>query len=313
MINVVIAAHWYSVTAAAEYILRAFKRRKDVRVISVGPYPGLWMPWTKNGRAGIIMPDNYDCSPDIVLSYESGIQHAPISYIESQLPSDFIPDIWLDCNAGFYLTGKPKNGIRTTFLTDPHTLRGLYNSIISEYQYVFCSQTPYISPGEIYLPYAADSEWHRRISGLEQLYDVSLIGNYYPNRVELMTELRRQGKRTFFDLGEAKEDAQKIYSHSIIGINWSSLQDTTARVFELMGLGVVPIINRVPDLSRHFIENEHYLGFDNQAEAIGKINMVLENPPLFDSLRDKAMSLVLGAHTWDDRVQTLLETTKFIN
>lgn len=308
--NVVISGIFFPVTACLEYVVRAFKRRKDCNVVTIGPYTGLQIPWTKNGIAGTIMPAHYDFEPDIILQVDP-FRTAPISYAESQLP--FVPDLWLDVDAGFHFLGKPKNGIRASYQTDPHVLKNWYNQVIGEYQYVFCSQTPYISPGEIYLPYAADSEWHRRILGLEQLYDVSLIGNYYPNRVELMTELRRQGKRTFFDLGEAKEDAQKIYSHSIIGINWSSLQDTTARVFELMGLGVVPIINRVPDLSRHFIENEHYLGFDNQAEAIGKINMVLENPPLFDSLRDKAMSLVLGAHTWDDRVQTLLETTKFIN
>lgn len=312
MINVVISGIHFPVTAALEYIVRAFKRRTDCNVLSVGPYTGLTIPWTKNGVAGCLMPNHYDFEPDINLQVDPFVS-CNIAYAESQLPAGFVPDLWLDVDAGFHFVGKPKNGVRASFQTDPHVLKHWYLPAKGEYQFIFCSQTPYISPGEIYLPYAADREWHRRKLGLDQLYDVTLIGNSYPNRVDLMQTLKDQGKRTFFDLGQAKNDARLIYSQSLIGINWSSLQDTTARVFELMGLGVVPIINRVPDLSRHFYENEHYLGFDSKEEAIGKVNMVLENPALFDGLRDKAMSLVLGAHTWDDRVQDILDTTILTN
>lgn len=311
--KVVISACWYAITAAADYIARGF-RQIDCEVITVGPYPGLWMPWTKNGIAGVVMPDNYDCKPDIPLPYNGGMQTAPIGYIENLLPPGFEPDLWLDVNAGFYLEGTPKKGIRATFLTDPHTgLRNIYDSLKPQYQYVFCPQRVYAKENEYYLPYAADREWHTPIEA-EKLYDVTLIGNYYMNRVELMQFLKNQGKRIFFDLGYAKEDLQRIYSQSLIGLNWSSMYDLTARVFEVASFGIAPVFNRVPDLPLLFEEGKDYLGFDNLNEAISQINWLLENPDDAKRIGESARKKIIdGGHTWDNRAKTMLEVCQLQN
>lgn len=309
MINVVVAGTHYAVTAGLMYITRAFRNRGDCNVITVGPYPGLWMPWTtKHGVAGMSMPESYDQQPNIPLQYDGGLQSAPISFIENKLPDGFIPDLWLDVNAGFHLEGKPKNGIRARFLTDPHTgLRGVYNGTAHFYDYTFNPQANYANAGEIYLPYGADSTWHKRIPDLERLYDVALIGNIYAQRVQLMNNINGI-YRTFFELGPAQEDARRIYSQSTIGINWSSLQDLTARVFELMSLGCVPLINRVPGLVGLFEENTHYLGFDSEGEAISKIKDILDNPAETEKIAKNAENVIItNRHTWDDRVTTILE------
>lgn len=310
--NIVIAGTHYSVTAALMYISRAFKRRADCNVITVGPYPGLWMPWTtKEGVTGMKMPDSYDQQPDILLPYDGGIQTAPISYIESRLPDGFVPDLWLDVNAGFSLDGRPKNGIRARFLTDPHTgLRGLYNNNAHYYDYTFNPQQNYSQAGEIYLPYAADSEWHSRIPDLEILYDVALIGNIYSHRISLMNKLAGNF-RTFFQLGPAQEDARRIYSQSFIGINWSSLDDLTARVFELMSLGCVPLVNRVSRLGELFEENVHFIGFSSEDEAINKVVEMMARPEAAKKVAKTAQEFIItGKHTWDDRVATILQTCK---
>lgn len=306
--NIVIAGTHYSVTAALMYITRAFKNRTDCKVVTVGPYPGLWMPWTKNGVAGMQMPESYDQTPDIPLQYDGGIQSAPITFIENRLPDGFIPDLWLDVNAGFYLDGRPKNGLRTRFLTDPHTgLRGIYNDTTHLYDYTFNPQANYANAGEIYLPYGADSVWHKRIPDLERLYDVALIGNIYAHRVQLMNNLAGVC-RTFFELGPAQEDARRIYSQSFIGINWSSMDDLTARVFELMSLGNVPLINRVSRLNGLFEENTHYLGFSSEGEAIGKVRDILANPTEGEKIAQNAQEVIISnKHTWDDRVETILQ------
>lgn len=310
--NIVIAGTHYAVTAALMYLTRAFRNRVDCKVVTVGPYPGLWMPWTKNGAVGVQMPDSYDQMPDIPLQYNGGIQSAPISFIENKL--DFKVDLWLDVNAGFYLEGRPQNGIRARFLTDPHTgLREIYNQTTMYYDYTFNPQLQYSYNGEIYLPYAADKIWHKRIPDLERLYDVSLIGNIYHHRVQLM-DILSGIYRTFFDLGPAQEDARKIYSQSFIGINWSSMDDLTARVFELMSLGNVPLLNRVPHLDELFEENTHYLGFSSESEAISKIRDIMNNQSEGLKIAKNAEEIIIkNKHTWDDRVQTILETCKLTN
>lgn len=311
MINVVISGIYYPVTAALEYIVRAFKHREDCNVFTVGPYTGLNIPWTKQGTLGVVMPDAYDFKPDLALPKSGDLQNAPINYIENQIPHRV--DLWVDVNAGFFLSGVPKSGVRTTFLTDPHVLRSWYDSIKPNYQFVFNPQRQYSTPGEYYLPYAADRDWHSPIDGLEKIYDVSLIGNTYAQRIELMGRLKAQGKRTFFELGPAKEDARKIYSQSIIGINWSSMQDLTARVFEISALGVVPIINRVPDLTVLFQEGVHYIGFDNIEQAEAAINNILANPLLAAEIsRNARENIINGGHFWDNRVATILHVAGLV-
>lgn len=313
MINVVISGIYFPVTAALEYWVRAFKRREDCNVITVGPYPGLQIPWTKNGVMGVIMPEKYDFKPTIPLPYNGFQQNAPIIYIENQFPETKI-DLWLDVNAGFFLEGQPRNGIRATFLTDPHQFRFWYDRIIHNYQFVFCPQMPYASPNEIYLPYAADSEWHTPIvPPLEKLYDVALIGNYYATRVDLMNTLRNNGKRVFFELGFGRDDAQKIYAQSLIGINWSSMADLTARVFELASMEITPLVNRVPDLAGLFDEGVDYIGFDTKEQAIEQVDYLLNNPEKAREIAINARQTILrDGHTWDDRANTILETVGLI-
>jgi len=308
--NIVISGIHYPITAALECIVRAFKRRMDCTVISVGPFTGTFIPY---GLVGMNLPESYCFKPDIILPEGAlRIGNCPISYIETQLPEEFKPDLWLDVNAGFYIDGKPESGIRATYLTDPHVLRQLYNNIKHNYDYIFCPQTPYAGEKEFYLPYAYDMEWHSPIE-TEKLYDVAIVGNIYPQRVDLINQLKNMGKRTYFQLGIAKENAKLIYNQSITGINWSSMQDLTARVFELIGLGIVPILNRVPDLSGLFNEGENYLGFDNKEQAIIQVELALNDENIRNTIiKNNTKIRETGRHTWDARVQTLLEVCKLI-
>jgi len=311
MINVAISGLAFSVTAHMEYIVRAFKRRTDCDVRVVGPYPGLNMPWTRNGITGIVMPDNYDFKPDIALPFNGAGQNAPISYIEGLL-KDFKPDLWLDCDSGFYLDGTPKTGVRALFEGDPHVLRDYYNGHKHNYKYVFNPQNNYSTQDEYYLTYAADPIWHSPIDGTEKIYDVALIGNFYTHRVDFINGLRSQGKNVFFDLGQAKEDARLIYAQSRVGLNWSTLADLNARVFELMCMGIAPVMNRVPGLVL-FDEGVDYLGFDDAAQANAQINLLLNEPDLAKSMGINARNKIINdKHTWDDRVQTILEVTGLV-
>lgn len=308
MKNIIITGLFFSVTACLEYVTRAFKRREDVRVITAGSYHGLDMSVWGNGIS--MMPQHYDFRPDIVFpAMPIGESHIPIQMIESQL-KDFIPDLWLNVDAGFRYLGKPSKGISAVFYTDPHTgLRDIYNRHKGQYDFHFNPQTPYLEGNEIYLPYASDKEWHERIEGEEKIYDVTIIGNYYQQRVELINKLKSKGLRTFFQLGYKGEEAKKIMNQSKIILNWSSKDDLTARCFETMGCGSVLLANRVPDLTKHFIEGEHYYGFNEIGEAESKVDYILSHWEEAEKVANNGYKISNELHRWDHRVAEIMKVT----
>ena len=291
----------YAISACGEYLSRSFKRLGH-DVIKIGPFYSNQMPYGVVG--GITVPDSYIDEPNVILPQSNSV---PINFVEAQIKKNV--DLWLDINAGFWLDGRPKTGRKVTVLTDPHVLRGLYDNVVHQYDKVFCMQTPYMRENEFYLPYGFDSEWCAPIiPPLEKEYDVSLVGNVYEERVKLFSRLHSEGKRTYLKVGVAKEDAREIYNQSIIGLNWSSRLDMTARVFEIMANQIVPIINRVPDLDKFFEEGKHYLGFSNEDEAVAKIDMVLANPDIAKNIARNARNVMLeGKHSWDYRAETIIQ------
>lgn len=297
--NIVISGLHYAITAGLEYFVRAAKRNPNNKVITVGPHMGIEMPY--NG--GMMVPFSYNFQPDIILPM---LKSVPIQMVENRIPEKV--DLWIDIDAGFYLEGKPKHGKKIRWLTDPHVLRAKYDQNSSDYDMTFCSQMPYIQPNEIYVPFGFDPEWNRPMDNVEKIYDVSLVGNYYPERVRLFGRLNELGRKTYFKVGIAKEDMRLIYAQSKIGLNWSSLQDMTARVFEIMACGICPVINRVPDLDRFFVENVHYIGFSTEEEALDKINDLLYNPTMLNTIAKNARRIMIeDKHSWDDRLKQILE------
>jgi hypothetical protein len=300
--NIVITGHHFAVTAAIESIVRAF-RKLGHTVVSAGSYNGVAMPW----YGCSMVPQKYDFKPDIVLPQSAQI---PINFVENKL--EFTPDLWLDVNAGQWLEGTPKNGIRATFLTDPHVLAQQYIQIAGNYQYIFNPQKSYWLniPNQYYVPYAADEDWYFP-TPMDKIYDVSLLGNTYANRILLFNQLNQMGYQTRFGLGVAKDDANTVYNQSRIGINWSSMEDITARVFELASTGVIPILNRVPFLNDIFVEDGEFIGFSTMDEAISKIKMILSDYEKYAHIGVAARRRVIAGHYfWTDRAREMLEIMK---
>jgi spore maturation protein CgeB len=191
-------------------------------------------------------------------------------------------------------------------------LRPWYEPFYPEYNHRFCSQTPYILPNEHYLPFGFDSEWHSPLIPPEdKLYDITIIGNIYHHRLAVMKKLEEY--RTFYQLGLAKNDARLIYNRSIIGFNFSSMFDLTARVFEVSGLGIVPLCNIVPDLEKFFQDRVNCIYFSDENDAILKARMLISEPEFAKEIAKNArINMVQNKHSWDDRVQTLLEIMHFV-
>ena len=146
---------------------------------------------------------------------------------------------------------------------------------------------------------------------LEKKYDVCMIGLNYDHRQKLVNRLRKKGVIVYHTIGDVYDEYRERYNESKIAVSWSSLQDTPARVFEALGMRLPLVCNRTPDLPTFFVEGEHYLGFDDPTGAELQINRLLWDKELRNTIADAGYRKV-QYHTWNHRIQQLLETVKLI-
>jgi hypothetical protein len=284
------------------YFLKALEAREDLEVKTVGAYTGTWIPWA----GGMNLLPKYSKHPDIMFDKSMVNKEIPWDYVKAQL-GDWQPDIVMNTDAMCHWDKKPDVGKVVTIGTDPHVLNDWYQKPRQYSDYFFNMQKFYEKSGDIYLPYAYSTYDHYPVETTSKAYDVALIGMLYPNRIQLRDALNAAGYQTMFANGAVFDEARALYAQSRIGISWSSLQDLIARVFEIMAMGLVPIINRVPDLPLHFKEGEHYLGFDTVSEAMEKVKLVKENAEIGDTIIANARKAV-APHSYDNRVKFILET-----
>jgi len=308
--NIVLSGIYYPV-AILRYFEAAFKRRDDVKVVTIGPYTGSWIPW--NG--GMMLKPEYAKVPDIPLDLASP-NPFPIRLAEALLPKDFVPDVWVQVDAGFYFQGCPSKGRNFFVATDPHALN--YDRQRSLADKFFCMQTPYSGPDDVWLPYAYDPVWHKTsLAPVTREYDVGYVGAPYPDRVRLMQALQQQGYKVLSTgYGPAYGEYRDLQSKCRIGVNWSTRKDLCARVFEIMHIGVCPLVNRVPDLERvGFVDGRDYLGFDSLEEALEQVKRALTirvpvpndqggDIPLAEQI-DFNARIAVEPHTWDARVEAI--------
>lgn len=294
-IRVVFSQLFYPMSIG-RYFEAALRRRDDVELITAGPYSGAWIPW----GGGMNLPAKYAISPNFPLPM--GSQPLPINFVERQLP--WQPDLWLQVDAGWHFRGKPSHGKNVIVGTDPHVLD--YDAQRKLADTFYSMQACYSKPGDKYLPYAYDPEWHRP-EEQPRNYDAVLLGLHYENRDALVNELRKRGVSIYYDLGPSFDEARALYNQAPIALAWSSKDDLIARVFEGMAMGRLMVTNRVPDLSRFFKEDEELIAFSSLGEAIERIIYYLDYPTEARIIAQRGREAV-KLHTWDDRVQQILES-----
>jgi glycosyltransferase involved in cell wall biosynthesis len=295
---------WYPV-AMGRYIFEALRRRSDVELYTAGPYSGRWIPW--GGGTGMHLPMSYVHRPDLPMSIGPRPEMM-YALVEKSMP--WQADVWIEANAGLTTYGRPSCKYIVVG-TDPHVLD--YAKAREKADLFFGMQKPYLKPGDRWLPYGYDPVWHSptAIPFAEREYDAALLGLHYPNRNLLVDHLRRLGKKVAYELGPAYDDAKRIYHSTRVGLNWSSMQDTTARVFEVMAFGIAPVLNRVPDLAEMFQEGRDFLSFTTEGEACANVVWLLDHPKEASELGERAR-LAVAPHTWDARVDQLLREARVL-
>lgn len=290
--RIVLSGIFYPV-AMLRYFEAALKRRDDIELFTIGPYTGAWIPW----NSGMNLPAKYAKSPDLALPKLA--EFVPVDYVANQLPWE--PDLWLQIDAGFRFHGKPSSGKNVIVGTDPHVLD--YNMQRGFADTFYCMQTPYMKNGDKYLPYAYDPIWHAP-EQQPQNYDVCLIGLHYEQRNRLVGALRDRGLNVYYDLGPSYDEARALYNQAPVGLNWSSREDLTARVFELLAMKRLAVVNRVPDLER-FFSNQDLFAFENIEEALKGIEWALKDKEGAAQVAQRGHETV-QPHTWDARVEQII-------
>jgi hypothetical protein len=305
-IRCVLSAIWYPM-AMASWFWRAFERRKDIELFVAGPFTGDYIPWLY----GMRLPQKYIRTPDFPLPQQTINQSIPSSVIEYQLP--WTPDIWVQIDAGWHLSDRPKAGVVVHVQTDPHVLKPQYVLPKSYSDINFCMQLQYSEAGEIYLPYAADETVHYPMPEVDKIYDACLIGLQYPTRNDLVSRLQFRGLSVKYETGLVYDEYRLAYNQSKIALNWSTLDDIPARFFEGMAMKLAVVSNVVPDMEKlGFIEGTDFMGFHTLDEADNEVKQLLVDEGLRCWIAENGYRKVMEKHLWKYRVNQILETAKLI-
>lgn len=287
--------------AMASYFRRALERRHDVELFTVGEFYGQYIPW----GGGMTIPPKYPNQVDLPLP--KGLDSPSWEMVERSLP--WKPDLVLNVDAGFHFSTKP-NAHYAVVATDPHCLGGWYRKVRGLADKFYNMQPFYMEEGDELLPYAFDPTVHFPMN-IEKEYDCSLVGLHYPMRDKWVEELRKLGYKVHYNLGSIYDEYREENNRARIGLNWSSLEDVTARVFEIMAMKLVPVLNRLQGLNDlGFEEDRHYLGFSSLGEAVEKVKWAMGNPDQSNQIALNAYQKVTREDwTYDARIRQILATS----
>lgn len=295
--------------AMATYFKKALQHRDDVDLKVAGPYTANWIPWL----GGMTVPKKYAIPPDIPLPFPPSIGEINYDIIKAQL-GEWKPDIIINVDAGLHFKYKPSDGIVVTVGTDPHVLN--YDAPRSYSDKFFNMQLCYSKPGDIYLPYAY-SQYDHYPDFLDECYepnhgkdtDCVLIGMPYPQRIQWVQALRDRGVSVIFENGPIFDEARALYNRGRIGLNWSSMDDLNARVFELPAMRLFPVVNKVSDLSYHPFLHWHSV-FTDFHQAVEQVVWAVEHPEDAKSNADLCYKEIQG-QTYDARIEQIFKECGF--
>jgi len=291
--------------AIKNYFERAIRRNPHLDLITVGPFTGNWIPW----MGGMNLPEKYSIPPTYPLPFKPNIGRVNYELVRAQMPHEWKPDLVLTIDAGINWTHKPSEGVVASVFTDGHCLDYTHTRGVSDY--CFNLHPSYSAVGDKVLHYAYDPAEHYPMTDVEKDADAVLIGMPYEQRVQWVNALREKGLNVLFENGPIFDEYRRLNNRARIGMNWASIQDMNARVFELMAMRLCPVINRVPDLGLFFDEDRHYLGFETLPEAIEKVLWAKENPRKAQMIADVAYQNVTQKNlTYDKLVLDILRECK---
>ncbi len=172
-------------------------------------------------------------------------------------------------------------------------------------------------PGAHLLPHAADASMLSD-PGRPRHFDVGWVGHrgraIYKRRDAVLQSLATRFRMNDADRFYTRDEMAALYGDSRIVVNVSRddwPQDANMRCFEAMAAGAL-LVTRVPtELSAFgFAEGIHFAGYQDGDEVAPVVERLLADDEGRLAIARRGHELVRRAHTYDARVQTILEAVE---
>ncbi len=169
-------------------------------------------------------------------------------------------------------------------------------------------------PGAFLLPHAVRRGFFEGPE-LEREFEIGWVGQtsgeFYTQRAKWLPRLRQEFRTNDWSRKYSVEEVANVYRRSRIVVNIGRddfPQDANLRVFEVLASGALLLTSLPTELTQlGFQEGVHFVGYRDAAELSGLIHKYLDDESARRQLAEAARTLVLAEHTYDRRVDHLLE------
>lgn len=169
-------------------------------------------------------------------------------------------------------------------------------------------------PGAHFLPHAVDAKLFAG-EELERTFEVGWVGQVhgpiYRRRETTLRMLSESFRMNDFARRYSLEEMAVVYSQSKVVVNIGRddfPQDANLRTFEAMGAGALLITSLPSELTPiGFEEGVHFVGYHEVQEIKPLVRKYLADDSARQRIAEAARAKVLREHTYDQRVDSLLE------
>ncbi len=172
-------------------------------------------------------------------------------------------------------------------------------------------------PGAHFIPHAIEPSLFLS-EELGRVFDIGWVGQsrgpLYRTRERLLPELSRSFRMNDWRRRHEPQEMARIYRQSRIVVNIARddfPQDANMRAFEAMAAGALLLTSLPTELSQiGFEDGVHFVGFHREVEIAPLVRKYLLEESARQRIAELARDKVLREHSYDRRVETILELVK---
>jgi hypothetical protein len=155
-----------------------------------------------------------------------------------------------------------------------------------------------------YFPNAYPSDLISPIDDINKDVFLGFCGSLL-NRSYILSKLENKFKLKK-DIWKLGDEMVKTINGYKIHFNQTLSNDINYRVFETMGCNTLMLTNNTENINTFFSDMENIVIYNNENELFEKIELLLSNNDLITKISNSGYKLVKDKHTYDNRVDVLL-------
>lgn len=161
-----------------------------------------------------------------------------------------------------------------------------------------------------WLPFAVEPKAYPRVQAIKK-YDWAFVGHLNTERrINLLDRLYQEIPNGWIVWKKFFEDAAAVYHDAKVSVHYSVSGDQSMRNFEVMGAGGFLLTDRNPGIEALFKDGVHCVMFDSIEDAVEKAKWYAAHDEARDKIAEAGYQEVIAKHTYQHRVNTLLETVQ---